>query len=521
MTVSGTPLQSVNAIVTVMQSATGIGATPPPLIVISLDGGATFLGGAGLGTLIPPLGIPTSGAVVIPNTGITMTFTNASFVQGDTYLFTANGPPPADWVSGNYPSAVEIWQSRLWLAGTPDSPATIWASRTFDYYDFTQDAVLSEASPFNLTESTKGAIQWIRGKQAMLVGTDLHEDIIISADQVISALDAQLLRESAFGSGDIQAIDLGDQVVYVSRDGTKVRALNFNFDTQAWLAHDLTYNSREITQPGVAAITYQRDPDNTIFSVLTDGTMTMTTYDRLAEALAWSRYTTQGTIMSAIVTVDPTGGTLWTAVQRFGVSQIEITPAYNTATVQFLDGYQFPTFTVVTNPGPSYTLNISGLVNLDNQQVTVLAQGSTPGTSFYLVVAGIQVSNTGTLSLTVQTPDVATVIVGLAYPNVACTTLPLAEGVQFGTAQGQMKRRTRLFVRLVGSCLPTINGTQLPVQRTPSTQMGVVEAPIPFQDVYATLLGWDRYMQITLGQPLPFATEIDAVFGNAEVSQEE
>jgi hypothetical protein len=525
LTISGVPTQSVDAILTIVQDAASLAASPGPRYIISLDGGATYLGGVTPGGLIPGFGISASGVVNLQNTGLTLTFSNGTFVNGDTYLFSSTGPPPTDWTTGNYPSVVEIWQSRLWLGGTPDAPATIWGSRTFNYYDFTTDAVPTEASPFNLTESTKGALQWIRGKQAMLVGTDLHEDIIVSADTVISALDAQLLRESAFGSCDIQALDLGDQVVYASRDFTKIRALNFNFDTQAWLAHDLTYNSREITQPGVTNFCYQRDPDNTIFSVISDGTMRMCTYDRLAEALAWSRYTTNGFIYSAIVTVDPTGGTLWTAVNRFGVTYIEVTQAYNVpppgsgiawapTQSQFLDFYQLPSFTVTTLPGPVYQLAITGLVGLDGQQVNVITDGS-------LAIQGYQVMTGGLITMLVQTPTVNNVLVGLAYPNVACTTLPLAEGVEFGTAQGQMKRRTRIWVRLVGSTLPTINGVEMSPQRTPSTPMGVVEPSIEFEDLYVTQLGWDRTAQVTIGQPLPFPTQIDAVFGNAEVSQVE
>ena len=108
--------------------------------------------------------------------------------------------------------------------------------------------------------ATKGAIKWVRGKQVMLVGTDLHEDIIVSATQVVSGVDAQLIRQSAYGSASIQAQDIGDQVLFVSREQIKLRSLNFNFDTQAWVAHDISYYAQGITIPGIMDVAYQQRP---------------------------------------------------------------------------------------------------------------------------------------------------------------------------------------------------------------------------------------------------------------------
>ncbi|RLB61607.1 MAG: hypothetical protein DRH08_13660, partial [Deltaproteobacteria bacterium] len=44
--------------------------------------------------------------------------------------------PPAEWVTGNYPSCGTIHKGRLYLAGTPNEPAQIWASTAGDFVDF-------------------------------------------------------------------------------------------------------------------------------------------------------------------------------------------------------------------------------------------------------------------------------------------------------------------------------------------------------------------------------------------------
>lgn len=500
---TGSPLQSVNCIIAIVKGAATLAGGPT--MTVSVDGGAT-------NTLVA---VPLSGSYSLGQTGVVVTFTGVgTFVEGDVYYFTATGPQTTGFTTGNYPACVEVWQSRLWFANTPTLPSTLWASRTFSYLDFTADAVISESSPFNLTSNTKGAIKWIRGKQSFLLGTDLHEDTIASTTQVISAIDAQLLRQSAYGSTEMQAIDVGDQVLFVSRDNTKIRSLNFNFDTQAWLSHDITWYAQHITLPGVVALAFARDPDNTIYTVLSDGSMRMCTYDRLADSVAWSRMTTQGFVNDCIVTVDPTGATTWLAVFRNQQWMIEIISAYrplDPTKTQWMDCWQHKIPTVNVLPGPLYTVTVTGLTNLNGLQCGVVVDG---------VWAGFAVPTAGSITIPWGNPVASSAIVGLMYPVTRMTSLPLNEGVMYGTPQGQKKRRNRVFIRLITSVLPLINGKRPTNQRTPSVPMGVVQPPVVFQDVFVTQLGWDRYAQFTIEQTLPFETDIAAVFGSAEVSQD-
>lgn len=72
---------------------------------------------------------------------ITVTFSDATTLTmsyGNSYSYQGNididiRPFIGE---GNYPGAVAFFQGRLWLAGTKNDPAVIWASKPFDYHNF-------------------------------------------------------------------------------------------------------------------------------------------------------------------------------------------------------------------------------------------------------------------------------------------------------------------------------------------------------------------------------------------------
>jgi hypothetical protein len=84
--VSGNPNDSYEAIVEILKAGLNI-AAGTATFRYSLDGGKTYS---------PEIAVPTGGVFVLPNTGLTLTFTNGvsgtSFIVGDLHKFTSTGP---------------------------------------------------------------------------------------------------------------------------------------------------------------------------------------------------------------------------------------------------------------------------------------------------------------------------------------------------------------------------------------------------------------------------------------------
>lgn len=219
------------------------------------------------------------------------------------------GTVPHGWADGNYPSVVEIWQGRLWFGATPAKKNTFWASKP-GTYDFTIGDTAGDA--FSYDVAMRGEIRWMQGQKVMLVGCDEGEYSISANDGVVYAGNIDIKQESAFGSAKVQAVPIGDEVIYVSPDRRKVRAIKFSLEGGGWYSRDLTFAAEHITKPGIAGLAFARDPFNTIVLLLQDGTLACCNYDRVEDVNGWwTAGTEHATLTSVAIQNTPAGDEVW------------------------------------------------------------------------------------------------------------------------------------------------------------------------------------------------------------------
>jgi hypothetical protein len=108
-----------------------------------------------------------------------------------------------------------------------------------------------------------------------------------------------------------------------------------------------------------------------------------------------------------------------------------------------------------------------------------------------------------------------TIQVGLGYTS-RLRTLPIEMARQAGSSASYLKSWNKIFVRLLGSARPMINGVRPPV-RNEETVMGLRE-PNRTEDVSVASLGWDLYGSITIEQDIPLPFTVLGIFG--ELDQE-
>ena len=404
--------------------------------------------------------------------------------------------PPADWQAGNWPRCCELYQGRLWIASTPQAPNAVWASVTNDLYNFTVGTGANVTDALSFKVATKGGIRWLKSQKTMLVGTTLGE-YIITASQAIGAVannNINIIQQSAYGSAALQPVNIGDQVIFTSLDNNKVRAANYNLDTNGWVSPDVTFLAEAITSPGVKQVAFLRDPYEMIWCVLTDGTAAVCTYNRIMETMAWWKVTTNGTILSAVSSFYASGS-LWVAVKRPNGTFIEIV-SVGTAEIFFDNGITKP----VDDNG-----EILGLNHLNGQTVGVTIDGAIYPDA---VVTGNKLSG--------YPPAALFGTVGFHY-TATLVTLPMEGGNPGGSAQGVMKGRDRIFTRIFNSALPLINGVRVQEDRTPSTPMDTPEG-LRTCDALLASLGVDRFAKITLSQDLAAPTRVTGLFGRAQVN---
>jgi len=431
----------------------------------------------------------------VPVQKLVYNYTNDTFVDLTDTVFTNpikdSGGSVDLWTGTNHPSTGTFFQGRLWFGATPGQPQTFWGSYSGSPEDFLIEEggtpVPTAATAVILTLREYGTIEWMLGTKNLLIGTENGEHIVTSDGGVITPLDFDIKQQSSFGSNNMQSIQVGEKVFYLTPDSRKLQAMSYQWDEDNWLSQDLTFSSDHVTIPLGKYSGWVQHPGNLFQLVLEDGTLASLTYDRTAKTIAWSRQVFPGfhVIDITVGKIEGVNHIVLVGQRSTGVMDIETVGEVG----QYLDSYVEAYDVAGTN-------TITGLDHLEGLYVRPIVDGAVEPEK--VVVAG-------------QITTVATgnqLYAGIGYTAKIKTLAPDSPQAQIRSFK---KRWNKVWALVLEGKAPIINGVR-PPDRTPSTPMGEVEPNISghFKTVN---LGWDDFGQITIEEPLPVAMNILAIYG--------
>lgn len=189
-----------------------------------------------------------------------------------------------------YPRAVCCYEDRIIYGGSVYEPQTVWLSETDDYDNF--EAGVNDADSFAITITTTNDIRWLESIDGLLVGTSGDEWEINSSKLYtpLTPTNFTAKRHSTSGSKTIQAVRVNEAILFVDYVGRKVRELAYREEAQKYVAPDLNALAEHITEGGINAIAYQRNPDSILWCIRNDGTLLSLTYERDQNVVAWARH---------------------------------------------------------------------------------------------------------------------------------------------------------------------------------------------------------------------------------------
>ena len=198
---------------------------------------------------------------------------------------------------GSYPSTVAIYEQRLVFASTANQPQTLYFSTGGDYENFTPGVDADSALTYTIGSNTVDVIRYLSSSRALLLGTSGGEFAVRSSgtDEPLTPTNAQIKKQSAYGSADVQPVQAGNAVLFLHRALRKVRELTYSYNTDSYVAPDLTILSEHITENGVSEMAYQQEPDSIVWMVRADGVLLGMTYRREEQVVAWHEHKIGGT----------------------------------------------------------------------------------------------------------------------------------------------------------------------------------------------------------------------------------
>src|SRR5262245_5828644 len=411
-----------------------------------------------------------------------------------------------------YPTTGTFHEQRLVAANTEFQPTTLWGSKLDAYLNFKDGDKDDEAYTYTISSDQVDAIKHMSTTKRLVVNATSGEYVVAASNQneAISPTNIKISRETSFGIADVKPVRAGPAILFAQRKGKntnparRLRELVYNFQTDSYIAPDLTILSEHITHPGIIQGAYVASPDLMIWYARTDGDVVAMTYERDQQVVGWHHHFLGGGGMVKHVAAIPgdEGDELWLITERSVGSEvvrhIEVGMQGMPDGAGLIDAF-FLDDALAYQGLP--TSVITGLWHLNGTSVSVLADG--------VPVHGLLV-NSGAITLPIPAGKV---VIGFPYKS-RIKTLHVEAGAQGGTAQGQVGRVFEIIARLqnavggkYGSEGQLANGKLDPIPYREADEPLETAIPLFNGDKVLPFDGeWDRdrYIVIEHEEPLPF-----------------
>lgn len=417
--------------------------------------------------------------------------TSKAFGQIITELSATVTAPASSWsmksavwnpVDG-YPRAVSRFQQRLYAAGSPNFPETIWASGTGLYFDFTPGTNDDNAFSYAADSDQINEIVHLASSKILAVLTQGEEfSVTGGSSSSITPTNIDISSQSVFGSAQARPVRVANELIYAQRAGKKIRCMAYDFNTDSFRSQNLTRLAAHITGPGIIDMAFQAEPNPVVWMVRSDGVMASLTYDKDDNVCGFAQHTTDGLFKSVCAIPGPDGDIVQVVVQR----------TVNGQPVQYIEQFDDDVMTdaaILGTNGAGATV-WTGLDLLEGKTCDVKADGVFMG---QFTVTGGQIT----------LPRTATSIeVGLHYDS-EIVTLPPNAGGGITTSQGNQVKSGDAIVRMLGSINLLVDDQRVAFQEFGANVLD--KAPAPFTgDKDISRMGWDKFSSVTLKQDQPY-----------------
>lgn len=374
---------------------------------------------------------------------------SASQATADVRTAFADTAATAAWRLGlwsdttGWPTCGTFHEERLVLAGARIRPHRIDGSRSGEFENFTPGVDDADPLAYTIGSDQVNAIRWLASWRQLLIGTLGAEFHMGSQSQTQGLTPTNVLvrRNTRHGCADVAPQAIGDGLVFLQRQGRKLREILYSYEVDGYQATDLTAFWEHIGASGIADMAFQQEPAAILWAARRDGALIGCTRYREHGVVGWHRHPLGGGgAVEALAAIPGAGADeLWLAVRRTVAGQTRRT--IERLEPMFADD-QSQADAWFVDCGLSYagppTTTIGGLAHLEGETVHLLTDGAVHPPRR---VAGGQVS--------LDRPA-ARVIAGLPYTS-RLETMPLEAGQAEGTAQGRRQRIDRVVVRLYRS----------------------------------------------------------------------
>lgn len=313
--------------------------------------------------------------------------------------------------TSGYPSAVALYEGRLWWAGKDN----VWASISDSFESF-DDSIEGDSGTISRTlgEGSVDNVNWLLGLQRLIIGVETGEKIArsTSLDEPLTPTQFNIKTPSTKGSTAVAPVKVDSSGMFVRNN--RLFHLLYGQGEFDYSTIDLTAYVPEIGGSGFVKLAVQRYPDTRVHAIKSDGTAAVLIFDANEDVKAWVDIETDGDIEDVIVmpaTATGVEDSVYYAVKRnINGSDVRYLEkwALESECVGGTQNKQAHAFKAGTQASSA---TITGLSHLEGEEVIVWANGK----NYSPRVSGVQTTFTVTSGSITLPEAVTSYVVGLPY----------------------------------------------------------------------------------------------------------
>lgn len=200
-----------------------------------------------------------------------------------------------EWKTGKYPTAVSLYQGRLWFAGR----GKLWGTVSDDFNNFDTETGGSDSSiKRSIGFGAVSEVSWLAPTTRLVMGLSTDEITVSTSrdGEVMTPTNIKMTAGSTNGVRDRDVVRMDTDLIYVHRDGRRLMKLSYDGVTDSYFGDDLMKLNPAISLSNIRRFAISRSPETRIYVVLENGTMIILLLDEVEKVAAWSRYETDGDI---------------------------------------------------------------------------------------------------------------------------------------------------------------------------------------------------------------------------------
>ena len=407
-----------------------------------------------------------------------------------------------------WPSVCTFFQNRLWFAGSPSKPNSVWASRINDFFDFDMGTGQLDYAIFDTldTEQYNKIINIFPGRNLMVFTTGSE---FYNTAEFLTPESSAWKRSTSYGSKRIRPVMIDGAVLFTDALGRTVRSAVFRFEEDAFVAPSISVPSEHLLKNVVSIEAVKGtniDVSDFVYIVNDDGTMAVLNTLRSQGTEGWTQWTTEGKFIDTV----EVNHVLYFMCERNGEYHLEFMNEGTTTDHNTVQVGQPPEEFNVVHLGENIVHNGDNVIYTDHgtgSPITTIDTNHTPamsGLTYKMLLDDSVMDDTigSTTSIPLPRPSYH-VEVGLDVP-LRIVTMPLNVNAKTGPTRNNRTRLIKTMLNMLDSKGVYANMNYAPDRRFTVTLDEATEPFSGMKEIY--LLGYSRQSQLEVYQddPLPF-----------------